>query len=275
MNTYEIITLRIMEQLEQGTVPWQQPWKHTAGLPRNLLSQKAYGGINVWMLASAGYSSPYWLTYRQAQEIGGHVRKGEHGYPVVFWKWLERGEESQDGEETDTNTRRVPMARLYTVFNVQQCELPERLQPFLQIDNALSADSHRQIAACEQIVATMPLRPALQQGEARAYYRPATDTVNMPARSLFPKAEHYYSVLLHELTHSTGHASRLDRATLRDLLAFGDTNYSKEEMVAEMGAAYLCGVASIANETVNNSAAYIQGWLNKLRNDKTLLNRSA
>jgi antirestriction protein ArdC len=119
MNVYEVITRRIMEQLERGTVPWQKPWNHTAGLPRNLMSQKAYRGINVWLLSSAGYSSPYWLTYRQAQEIGGHVRKGEHGSPVVFWKWLERSEESQDGEETDSKSRHVPVARLYTAFNAQ------------------------------------------------------------------------------------------------------------------------------------------------------------
>jgi antirestriction protein ArdC len=172
-------------------------------------------------------------------------------------------------------TKRIPMARLYTVFNVQQCELPERLLPLLQIDNALGADSHRQIAACEQIVSAMPQRPAIRHGEARAYYRPAADTVNMPAPRLFPRVEHYYSILFHELTHSTGHASRLDRATLRDLLAFGDTNYSKEELCAEMGAAYLCGVAGIDNATVNNSAAYIQGWLSKLRNDKRLLIQAA
>src|SRR5205823_1133642 len=118
-------------------------------------------------------------------------------------------------------------------------------------------------------------RPALRHGEARAYYQPLPDMVNMPERRLFPKAEHYYSVLFHELTHSTGHASRLDRATLRDLLAFGDTNYSKEELCAEMGAAYLCGVAGIANETVDNSAAYIQGWLSKLRNDTKILVQAA
>src|SRR5262249_2619544 len=235
MNVYETITNRIMEQLEHGTVPWQQPWNHTAGLPRNLLSQKPYRGINVWVLASAGYASPYWLTYRQAQDIGGHVRKGEHGAPVVFWKVLERGEESQDGEETNNSTRRVPLARLYTVFNVQQCELPERLQPFLTIDSALRADTHRQIEACEQIVAGMPRRPEIRHEEARASYRPASDIVNMPACGLFSKAEHYYSALFHELTHSTGHGSRLDRPTLRDLLAFGDTNYSKEELCAEMG----------------------------------------
>ncbi len=271
MNVYEIITQRIMEQLEHGAVPWQQPWSHTASLPCNLLSQKAYRGINVWMLASAGYSSPYWLTYRQAQEIGGHVRKGEHGSPVVFWKFLDRQEEQQEEE----SGKRIPVARLYTVFNIQQCELPERLQPLLKIDNAVGADTHQQIDACEQIMTTMPQRPTIQHGQARAYYRPSTDTVNMPARGLFAKVEHYYSVLFHELTHSTGHDSRLERATLRDLLAFGDTNYSKEELCAEMGAAYLCGVTGIVNETVDNSAAYIQGWLSRLRNDKRLLIQAA
>src|SRR5262249_54773982 len=120
MNVYETITQRLMEQLEHGTVPWQQPWNHTAGLPRNLLSQKAYRGINVWLLASAGYTSPYWLTYRQAQEIGGHVRKGEHGTPVVFWKVLERGEESQDGEATDTHSRRGPPSRREAAFQPPQ-----------------------------------------------------------------------------------------------------------------------------------------------------------
>ncbi len=274
MNVYETITARIMEQLERGTVPWQQPWNHTTSTPRNLMSQKAYRGINVWMLASAGYSSPYWLTYRQAQEIGGHVKKGEHGSPVVFWMWLDKSEENQEGEEGDT-TRRIPLARLYTVFNVQQCELPERLASLLSIAATTSIETPQQIDACEQIVAGMPNRPAMEHGEARAYYRPSTDIVNMPERGLFSKAEHYYSVLFHELTHSTGHASRLERTTLRDLLAFGDTNYSKEELCAEMGAAYLCGVAGIVNETVNNSAAYIHGWLSKLRNDKKVLIQAA
>jgi antirestriction protein ArdC len=276
MNVYEIITDRIMEQLEKSTVPWQKPWTNTAGIPRNLMSQKEYRGINVWLLASAGYSSPYWLTYKQAQEIGGHVKQGEHGSPVVFWKWVDKREESQEREEeTQGETKRIPLARLYTVFNVQQCELPERLQPFLKIDNAVGADTHRQIAMCEQIVSNMPQRPTIEHRAPQAYYRPLADVVNMPERGLFPKAEHYYSVLFHELTHSTGHISRLDRATLRDLLAFGDTNYSKEELVAEMGAAYLCGVAGIANETVNSSAAYIQGWLGKLRHDKKLLIQAA
>jgi antirestriction protein ArdC len=143
-------------------------------------------------------------------------------------------------------TLSLPTWYLATVFNAQQCELPARLQPFLAIDNAIGADASRQIAACEGILANMPHRPGIQHGEARAYYRPTTDTVNI-----------------------------LNRDTLRDMLAFGDTNYSKEELVAEMGAAYLCGVAGIVNETVDNSAAYIQGWLGKLRNDKRLLVHAA
>src|SRR5437762_13971477 len=205
-------------------------------MPRKLLSQKPYRGINVWVLASAGYSSPYWLTYRQAQEIGGYVRRGEHGYPVMFWKFIEREEETQDGEER--KDKRIPLARLYTVFNVRQCELPERLQPFLKIDNAIGADTHRRIEACERIIASMPYRPAIRHGEAQAYY------------------------------HPTEHPSRLARETLRDMVAFGETNYSsKEELTAEMGASFLCGVAGIVNETVNNSAAYIAGWPSRLRND--------
>ena len=117
----------------------------------------------------------------------------------------------------------------------------------------------------------MPNRPSTTHGEARAYYTPVHDTVTMPTPGLFPKVEHYYSALFHELTHSTGHWQRLNRQTLTDLCPFGSTNYSKEELVAEMGAAFLCGVAGIANETVDNSAAYIQSWLTKLKNDTRLV----
>src|SRR3989442_5161846 len=193
-----------MEKLVQGVVPWQRPWNSTAGMPRNLLSQKPYRGINVWVLASAGYSSPFWLTYRQAQEIGGHVRRGEHGYPVVFWKFIEREEETQDGEER--KDKRIPLARLYTVFNVRQCELPERLQPFLKIDNAIGADTHRRIEACERIIAHMPNPPAICHVEARAYYRPAAHTVNMPERRTLPNAAHHQSLLFHAATPPAGRA---------------------------------------------------------------------
>jgi antirestriction protein ArdC len=143
-TVYDLITERIIVKLQQGTIPWHKPWNSAAGLPRNLFSQKAYRGINVWMLGSAGYSSPYWLTFKQAKEIGGHVRKGEQGSPVVFWKWLEKDEGKQERDETRTGSRRIPLARLYHVFNVQQCELPECLQPLLKSAEPQSpAPSHR------------------------------------------------------------------------------------------------------------------------------------
>src|SRR5262249_28553197 len=155
-------------------------------------------GINVWMLASAGYSSPYWLTYRQAQEIGGHVRKGEHGSPVVFWKFVDRREEGQDGEET---TRQAPLARLYSGFNGQQCDLPERLASLLTIDTPTTEPPAR-LENCERIIANMPQCPDIRHGEARAYYNRVADHINMPAPALFRKLEHYYSTLFHELAHS-------------------------------------------------------------------------
>jgi len=205
-TVYDLITERIVQKLQQGTIPWHKPWNSAAGLPQNLFSQKAYRGINVRMLGSAGYTSPYWVTFKQAKEIGGYVRKGEQGFPVVFWKWLEGAEKLEEHEESRTALRRMPLARLYHVFNVQQCELPARLQPFLQIEPK-SPDPQPQIAACEQILTHMPNRPAITHHEARAYYTPVHDTVNMPAPGLFSKVEHYYSVLFHELTHSTGHCS--------------------------------------------------------------------
>src|SRR6185295_814085 len=156
----DLITERIIEKLQQGTIPWKKPWNGAAGLPRNLSSQKAYRGINVWMLGSAGYTSPYWLTFKQAKEIGGYVRKGEQGFPVVFWKWLDGAGEAEDNEELTTPRRRMPLARLYHVFNVQQCELPPRLQSLLQIKLENPA-SYIPIAACEQILAQMPNSPTI------------------------------------------------------------------------------------------------------------------
>jgi hypothetical protein len=132
-TAYDLITDRILEKLQHGTVLRQKPWNSAAGLPLNLLSQKPYRGINVWVLDAAGYASPYWLTFKQAREIGGYVRKGEQGSPVVFWKWLEKDEGKQDRVKTGTASRRIPLARLYSVFNVHQCELPARLPPFLAI----------------------------------------------------------------------------------------------------------------------------------------------
>lgn len=260
MNPYDIITERIVAQLEAGTVPWRKPWNGTAGMPKNLKSGKDYRGINVFLLHSLGYESPYFLTFKQAKDRGGHVSKGEKGCPVVFWKLLDVDEAG----ETIT-TRRVPMLRYYTVFNAAQCEginaptidVPER--------------KHEPVQAAQATVEAMPHPPGIVHGYTGAAYSPRTDIVRMPKPGRFESSEAYYKTLFHELTHSTGHSSRLDRNVDLKLAAFGSPDYSREELVAEMGAAFLCGDAGILDAQIEQSAAYIAGWLKALRNDRKLV----
>ncbi|MDA2931250.1 zincin-like metallopeptidase domain-containing protein [Acidobacteria bacterium AH-259-O06] len=264
MKAYEVITNKIIERLEQGTIPWHQPW--SAEMPKNLITKKAYRGINVFLLGSMGYANPYWLSFKQAKQLGGHVRRGEHSTPVVFWKWLEKdtGEVNEDGEPI---IKRVSVLRYYNVFNVDQCEdIPAEKIPPLE-----NGREFHPIKEAENTVQVMPQRPKIEHRDAQAYYRPSSDTVNMPQPELFQSSEEYYSTLFHELTHSTGHQSRLNRLDTDNLAPFGSKDYSQEELVAEMGAAFLCGHCRIENQTMDNSAAYIQGWLRRLRNDKRMV----
>jgi len=260
---YQVITDRILALLEQGTVPWRQPWDSTTGLPRNLFSQRPYRGINVWLLTAMGYASPFWATFHQVKEAGGSIRKGEHGVPVVFWKVY-------DHEDPDTGDQEKRFVlRQYTVFNTTQFDgvaVPE-----------IPVTPHRftPIERCAQLVDAMPHRPTILEGHQRAFYKPATDTLHMPSPACFHCPEAYYTILFHELTHAVGHPSRLNRKTLTDLCLFGSPTYAKEELVAEMGAAYLGGVCGIANATIANSAAYLQSWIQVLRHDATLLVQAA
>lgn len=244
--------------------------------PRNFRTGKPYRGVNVFLLWSTPHSAPFWLTFKQAQELGGTVRKGEKGTQIVFYKQLNgkaKQTEEQTEEATDEKGNRSPFVlTYYTVFNVEQCDglkLPEMV-PTRESD--LVADDE----TCEAIVNSWQDRPSLQLlsfTERRAYYRPATDSVHMPARFRFPEPAFYYSTLFHELVHSTGHASRLNRTFGA---SFGDDLYSKEELVAETGAAFLCAIAGIANEhTERNTTAYIQNWIIKLEDDNRLILQAA
>jgi antirestriction protein ArdC len=274
-SIYQTVTDRIISSLKAGVIPWEKPWKAprvTGGpFPRNFHTGKPYRGINVLLLWSSQYSSPFWLTFRQAQELKGSVRKGERGTPIVFYKQLP--EYARKGDESTGEDERVPFVLChYTVFNVEQCDgltLPEIEQP----TNAPEIDEDE---ICESIVRGWENRPTLHltsTTEYRAYYRPSTDSVHMPARCRFVDAPHYYSTLFHELVHSTGHENRLNR-TFGD--QFGDELYSKEELVAEMGAAFLCAIAGIANEhTDRNTTAYIQNWISKLEADNRLVIHAA
>lgn len=270
-DAYEVITNNIIEQLEKGTVPWHKPWNGAGNTPKSLATKKPYRGINVFILSMAGYMNPFWLTYRQAKALGGQVKKGEHGKQVVFWKLLRKVVEDEKTGERVKKT--IPLLRYYTVFNVEQCDgldlskVPD-LAPVEDFE-------HNPIEAAESIVSNMPGRPPIRHKENSAFYSPAGDYVNMPKPERFKHTAEYYSTLFHELTHSTGHTSRCNRPGVTNPTSFGSHQYSKEELCAEMGAAFLCGEAGIISDTFDNSAAYIKSWLSALKDDKKLVIHAA
>ncbi len=262
-SVYDVITDRIIKLLEAGTVPWHRPWGGTHRQPRNVVSNKPYRGVNTFLLSAAGYETPYWLTFKQARDRDGHVKKGEHGYPCIFWKWIER-DDPDSGEAT-----RRPFLKYYTVFNAEQCagiDVPVTQTP----TRAFSA-----IQCCEHVVTGMPRAPPISHGGDRACYEPTSDRVRLPPKERFDSSEAYYGTLFHELVHSTGHESRLARSGITDTIVFGSRTYSKEELVAEMGATFLCGHTGIENKLIENSASYIASWLQRLRNDSRLVIQSA
>src|SRR5580704_10666040 len=273
MDIYAIVTEKIINLLESGVVPWRRPWTST-GLPRNLVSKKPYRGVNFFLLSSSKYVSPFWLTIRQANELGGHVRKGEESTVVVFWKVddAKQSKEDLDNEETHWKTHRRFLLRYYRAFNLEQCELPQAVLDKLP---TIETHEHDPIEAAERIVAAMPNQPEIQHAGSKAFYSSMTDRVTMPPRNLFISAEEYSATLLHELTHSTGHEKRLARESITEAAAFGSAVYSKEELIAEMGGAYLCAEAGISSAVVANQAAYVAGCLKKLRDERRLVIHAA
>jgi antirestriction protein ArdC len=219
----------------------------------------------VFALLFQGYRSPFWCTYKQALALGGHVKKGERGTPIVFWRWI--SEQKQADGTVEKLERPIPHVRYYTVFNIEQCE---------GLTVPVAADAPKgfdPIAAAEQLVAGMPQRPQMVEGGDVAAYAPARDTVMMPARDRFYGAAGYYGTLFHELTHSTAHESRLSRkASLKEWTPFGSPAYSQEELVAEMGASFLLANCDLVSEqTIEHSAAYLQNWLKALKADPAML----
>ena len=264
IDIYERVTEIILKRLEEGTVPWQSPSIATVGFPRNFLTKNQYQGVNVFLLSSAGYASPWFLTYRQAQEIGGQVRKGEKGLLIVKYGTFEKEEPSTQTGENETVKRGY--LKGYTVFNSSQIdgiEFPEIKHPEYQ--------PSKRVELAQAIVEGMPQRPPIEEGpHACPHYQPKADKVGMPGRETFATEERFYKSLFHELTHSTGHASRLERETLignKGMMAAGTARqtYAKEELVAEMGAAFLTAQAGIVLDEFENAAAYLKGWLDVLK----------
>ena len=263
LNVYEIVTKQILEIMAQGIIPWKKPW-NAKGAHRNLITGKQYRGINVFLLSCSGFSSPWWLSFKQAGEKGGKIRKGEKGKQIVFWKPL-IAKDIETGKE-----KKIFMLRYYTVFNLEQVE---------GIEAPLEAETIalEPIAEAERIVSEMQNRPKIEEaGGNKACYYPGLDFVQMPNFQDFDEAEKFYSVLFHELGHSTGHESRLARKEVGACSRFGSDDYSKEELVAEMSAAFLCGEAGILPATVENSVAYLQSWAKKFKEDvKMVVNAAA
>ncbi len=260
MNVYEVVTDRILAALDEGVIPWRKPWKW-GGAPRNLVTGKPYRGINVFLTVMQGYASPYWLTFKQAAELGGQVRKGEKGTPIIFWNWLKRQVPNSDG---DIEEKETPYLRYYTVFNLAQID-------GLVLPEDAAKDSFAPIVSCEEVIGRMPNPPAIVHGFRQASYNRAKDTVRMPPRPSFKSKASYYATLYHELVHSTGNSSRLGRKGIEENHAFGSPEYSKEELIAECGASFLCGYTGIENDTIKNQAAYIEHWRKQLSADKKLV----
>ena len=257
-DIHQQITDQILEAMEQARTTGRRLWDSQPSLPMNLTTGKPYQGINTLILWAAGlqnaYTSPYWLTYKQASDKGGQVRKGEHGTLCVFYKPWEAQESNTETGETETT--RGAVLKSFRVFNLDQVdgiEAPARepRAPFAPIEDA------------ERILQASPAR--IVEGGAQAFYRPATDTIYLPAREAFINPEAFYSTALHEVTHSSGHASRL----ARDFSGrFGTEAYAFEELIAEVGSAFLGADIGILGATLPYHADYLSNWIKILRNDK-------
>jgi antirestriction protein ArdC len=259
-DVYAEVSARIIAELERGAAPWVKPWSATAGqnVPQNAVSARPYSGCNVvllWLARDRGWATPRFLTFKQALEAGGHVRKGEHGSKIFFVKQL--AVKDREGEEAEP--RLVPMLREYSVFNVDQCEgLPEAIRAGKPM-RVLNPDA-RHLLADDFVRST---GADIREGSGEAYYAPGHDFISMPAFAAFKGADHFYNVAFHELTHWTGHKSRLDR-DLKN--RFGSRAYAAEELVAELGAAFLSAEFGLDGDVRN--AGYIAQWIELLKADK-------
>lgn len=272
IDIYTSITNRIVAMLEKGEMPWHCPWKKKTGnISRPLRSNGIpYSGVNVlqlWLSAmDQGFSNPYWMTFNQIKELGGCVKKGSKGTQVVYASTFEKNGEDSEGNEI---TQKIPFLKTYVVFNVEQTEdLPEKYVKKYGLDDSdePSVNKDEMIAECEAFF--KKVGSDLKHGGNQAYYSPALDYVQMPTFKMFESAEAYYATLSHEHIHWTRHKSRLDRDYNQK--RFGDEGYAMEELVAELGSAFLCadlGLNTMADDK-HQHAAYIQSWIKVLKDDK-------
>lgn len=265
MNVHEILTAQILEEIKSGNVPWHKPWD--GGDQRNYFSGHIYRGINILLLSSTPFSSPYWMTYNQVKKAGGNIHKGSKSRMVYFWSSMVKKKTNPEtgAEEEDT----IMIFRYYRIFNWEQTEgIPEKVPP--------EAREFNPIEEADSIISGYSNPPTIKVIEShRAFYRPSTDTVTVPLKEQYEQQEAFYAVMFHELSHSTGHSSRLHRKEITQVNGFGSHEYSIEELTAEMGAFFLCGRVGIAPAIIENSAAYIRNWSSVLKSNPRWLSSAA
>lgn len=262
-NIAEEITNRILEDLEKGVMPWEKPWKQGRGLPLpvNAGTKKFYRGINIFLLwkeaQKRGFSTSSWMTFKQAQELKGHVRQGERGTNVIFYKRLTKARKLDLEDEVVLDEHVFCVLRTYTVFNLDQVEGLEHLRPKAEAKEPLQS-----IQEAEAVLATSGAK-IIHSNVNEAFFNRDSDQIVLPFKEDFKSPESYYGTALHELTHWTGHPSRLNREFGK---RFGDQAYAFEEMVAELGAAFLCASVGIPYDT--RHASYIDHWIQILKEHK-------
>ena len=273
-DVYQTVTNNILAAMENGIIPWKKPFKTTfSPIPINFSTGKVYRGINVFLLNLAclqfGYPKNAWLTFRQAKQLGGNVKKGQSSESILFWKSILINEKNlSQKDELSKAKDEVYIARIYNVFNIDQCEGIDK-------DSEIQPITLR-IGSCDDVYANYPeVRPELNLG-LKAMYIPTLDQIRIPAVGDFHSVSEYYATLFHELVHSTGHTSRLNREGISEAKRRDEIRYSKEELIAEMGASFLCAFTGIENpDLTNNSAAYLQSWLTVFKQDKTMVVKAA
>lgn len=259
VNVYQMVTDRILADLEKNIIPWRKPW--TGGVPLNYVSRQPYHGVNLLLLPYGGE----WLTFLQAKEAGGNIKKGEKSSIVVFFKMLEDKNADNEGED---EKKMIPFLKYSNVFHISQCENIKSKLPPVELNN-VNHDTQAENVITDYINRSgVTLKNVM--GSNEAYYRPSTDTIVLPDIKQFKSTNEYYSTAYHELAHSTGHKSRLDRIS-KDA-SFGSKDYSKEELVAEVATCMLMNFIGLEiPSTFENSIAYIDSWRKKLKEDNKII----
>ncbi len=260
-DVYSIITSRIIKQLEQGVIPWQKSFVES-GLPQSIVTKRPYRGINVWLLVMLSFPRNNFITTNQLKEVGGVVKEDEKAALVTFWNWKEITDD-QSGE-----TKNIPFLRYYTVYNADQCDgISDEVLP------APPVKVKNPVKQAEQTILLMQQKPVIKHKEKKSFYDPCLDVINIPKIDTCESQEHYYKALFHQLVHSTGHVSRLNRKEVMQMPELRpDDSFSTEELIAEMGASYLMSISGFTKDTISkDNGARAKGWLEKFKENKQLV----